>query len=71
MVACWFRGDIHAILRPIHRGTLQFVGFDVLLPQIVYAPVRMTEEQRQQQLAAYGERLQKIGGEPPMTVGAF
>jgi putative NADPH-quinone reductase len=36
-------GDIAGILRPIHRGILQFVGFDVLAPQIVYAPIRLTD----------------------------
>ncbi len=33
-----FNGDIAGILRPIHRGILQFVGFDVVAPQIVYGP---------------------------------
>ncbi len=36
-----FQGDIDAILRPIQRGMLQFVGFDVLAPQIINGPVRM------------------------------
>jgi NAD(P)H dehydrogenase (quinone) len=31
-------GDIGAILRPVQRGMLQFVGFEVLAPQIVYGP---------------------------------
>jgi NAD(P)H dehydrogenase (quinone) len=30
-----FNGDIYAILRPVQRGMLQFVGFDVLAPEIV------------------------------------
>jgi hypothetical protein len=34
-----FNGDIHAILRPIQRGMLQFVGFEVLAPQIGYGPI--------------------------------
>jgi NAD(P)H dehydrogenase (quinone) len=42
-----FNGDINAILRPIQRGMLQFTGFDVLAPYIVYAPVRQTDAVRQ------------------------
>jgi len=66
-----FNGDITAIMRPIHRGMLQFVGFDVLEPQIVYAPVRLTDEQRKQQLATYAARLQGIGQESPIDVGIY
>lgn len=66
-----FNGDIEGILRPIHRGMLQFVGFDVLAPQIVYGPVRMTDEQRKQQLATYVARLQKISDELPIDVGIY
>jgi len=66
-----FNGDIAGILRPIHRGMLQFVGFEVLAPQIVYGPVRMTDEQRKQALAAYAERLQTIDRESPIDVGIY
>ncbi|MBZ5500424.1 MAG: NAD(P)H-dependent oxidoreductase [Acidobacteriia bacterium] len=66
-----FNGDIAGILRPIHRGILQFVGFDVLAPQIVYGPVRSTDEQRRQALATYAERLQTIGLESPIDVGIY
>jgi len=66
-----FNGDIAAILRPIHRGMLQFVGFDVLAPQIVYGPVRLTDEQRRQQLADYAARLRGIANEPTMDVGIY
>ena len=66
-----FNGDIAGILRPIHRGMLQFVGFDVLAPQIVYGPVRLTDEQRRQALATYAERLQTISIESPIDVGMY
>jgi len=66
-----FNGDIAGILRPIHRGMLQFVGFEVLAPQIVYGPVRMNHEQRMQALAGYAERLREIEHEPPMEVGIY
>jgi len=66
-----FNGDIHSILRPIHRGMLQFVGFDVLEPHIVYGPVRMTDEQRRQELEAFATRLRRIETESPVTVGRY
>jgi NAD(P)H dehydrogenase (quinone) len=66
-----FNGDIAAILRPIHRGMLQFVGFDVLAPQIVYAPVRMTDEQRQHYMTAYAKRLKKIAQESSIDIGSY
>ena len=66
-----FNGDIAAILRPIHRGMLQFVGFDVLAPQIVYGPVHLTDEQRRQHLATYAARLQRIADESPIEVGSY
>ena len=66
-----FNGDIAGVLRPIHRGMLQFAGFDVLAPQIVYGPVRLTDEQRTQALATYAERLQTIGTESPIDVGIY
>ena len=66
-----FNGDIAAILRPIHRGMLQFVGFDILAPQIVYGPIRLTDEQRKQHLASYATRLLTIDQEPPIDVGIY
>ena len=66
-----FNGDISGILRPIQRGMLQFVGFDVLAPQIVYGPVRLTDEQRISALASYAERLRSIGAESPVDVGIY
>ncbi|WP_287238920.1 MULTISPECIES: hypothetical protein [unclassified Okeania] len=39
---------------------LQFVGFDVLAPEILYAPVRITDEQRVKILENYAARLKEI-----------
>lgn len=66
-----FNGDISGVLRPIQRGMLEFVGFGVLAPQIVYAPVRMTDDERAQHLAAYTERLLHITQESPFDVGTY
>jgi NAD(P)H dehydrogenase (quinone) len=64
-------GDMMGVLRPIHRGMLQFVGFDVLSPQIVYGAARLTDEQRQQELQRYRQRLMTIAGEQPVDIGRY
>ncbi len=66
-----FNGDIDAILRPVHRGILQFTGFEVLAPQIVYGPVRLEQTERAELLAAYAARLRKIAAEPAFDVGIY
>lgn len=64
-------GDLMGILRPIHRGILQFVGFDVLAPHVVYGPARMTAEEREAQFASFSERLKAIDQEEPIEVGEY
>ncbi len=66
-----FNGDIHGILRPIQRGMLQFCGFDVLAPHVVYGPVRMADEQRRALLEAWAQRLRLIAQEAPIDVGRY
>jgi NAD(P)H dehydrogenase (quinone) len=66
-----FNGDINAILRPIQRGILQFTGFDVLAPYIVYAPVRQTDAVRQSILDDFSQRLQTITHESPIAIGQY
>lgn len=66
-----FNGDIDAILRPIHRGMLRFTGWDVLAPNIVYGPVRLTEDERLASLNTWATRLRDIGGEVPIDVGEY
>jgi NAD(P)H dehydrogenase (quinone) len=66
-----WNGDIHAILRPIQRGILRFTGWEVLAPHLVYAPVRVTVEEREIALKAWAARLQSIGHEQPIEVGEY
>jgi NAD(P)H dehydrogenase (quinone) len=66
-----FNGDMMGVLRPIQRGILEFLGFDVLAPHVVYGPVRMSDEQRAAELAAYGARLRMVADEAPIEVGAY
>jgi len=66
-----WNGDIHAILRPVQRGVLHFTGWDVLAPNIVYAPVRISDGERQASLKAWQTRLNIIGREQPIDVGEY
>lgn len=66
-----FNGDINGVLRPIQRGMLQFLGYDVLKPQIVHGPAQMTDEQRAGALAAWRERLTRIAQEETIEVGRY
>jgi len=40
---CGLHGDIQAILRSIQHGILEFVGFSVLAPHIVYGAAHLTD----------------------------
>jgi len=64
-------GDLYGILRPLHRGILQFTGFSVLHPQVVYGPARIPAEERAAALAHWRSRLQDIFNETPVEVGAY
>jgi NAD(P)H dehydrogenase (quinone) len=64
-------GDINAVLRPIQRGILQFTGFDVLAPHIVYAPVRQSDTVLRSILDDFSRRLQAIESELPIAVGKY
>ncbi len=66
-----FNGDLMGVLRPIHRGMLQFVGFDVLAPQVVYGPARMSPEDRTMALDAWATRLIGIADEGAIEVGSY
>lgn len=56
------------ILRPMHYGVFQFVGFDVLSPQIVYSPTHQDADQRSDELAIYAARLKSIFSEQGLPV---
>jgi NAD(P)H dehydrogenase (quinone) len=66
-----FNGDINGILRPIQRGMLQFLGYDVLKPQIVHGPAQSSDEERKARLAEWRARLTKIVEEEPIVVGRY
>jgi putative NADPH-quinone reductase len=66
-----FNGDLAAILRPIHRGMLEFTGFTVLPPQVVYSPARQAATELEAALAAWATRLPALAHEAPLEVGAY
>ena len=65
------QGDLLGILRPIHRGMLQFTGFTVLAPHVVYGPARLSDKERAAALSAWSARLASLAHEAPLEVGAY
>ncbi|MGX6448933.1 NAD(P)H-dependent oxidoreductase [Patulibacter sp. S7RM1-6] len=55
-------GDIDAFLFPLHRGTLEFVGYDVLEPVITYGPAHLDDEARRRSLGAVHEAFSTLDG---------
>lgn len=66
-----FNGDIHNVLKPIHRGILRFTGFNVLRPHIVYGPARLSPARREAELDHWKNRLQQVFNEQPVAVGMY
>ncbi|GAB3223261.1 NAD(P)H-dependent oxidoreductase [Spirosoma arcticum] len=64
-------GDLSGILRPLHRGVLEFTGFSVLSPHVVYGPARQSEQEINALVANYETRLRMIWEEPPLVVGRY
>lgn len=64
-------GDINLILKPIHYGILQFVGFKALKPHVVHAPAHMSDEQRQSEFERYADRLTTVFEESPIPTEGF
>ena len=60
-------GDIDTILFPIQHGMLYFLGFDVLPPFIAWAVARSSQEQREEYLRNYSERLRNWQSTTPIT----
>lgn len=64
-------GDIYGILKPIHRGILEYVGFSVLQPQLSYSVAHITDGERKTLLEAWSERLKNIFDEKEIHVGRY
>ena len=59
-------GPLEDMLRPILRGTLAYVGFDVLEPFVAWHVPYISDEARQQFLVDYDQRLQHLSNEQPL-----
>lgn len=64
-------GNMENILKPIHRGMFEFLGFSVLEPQISYAVAHMTDEERRAELKNWRLRLRNIFDEDIINVNEY
>ncbi|MEU1125407.1 NAD(P)H-dependent oxidoreductase [Streptomyces sp. NPDC005899] len=61
-------GRMSDFLFHIHRGMLEFVGFQVVDPVITYAPARMTDQERAAALDAVGESVALVASGAGLAV---
>ncbi|ELV13985.1 Ribosyldihydronicotinamide dehydrogenase [quinone], partial [Tupaia chinensis] len=59
-------GDFRYFLWPLQHGALHFCGFQVLSPQISFAPETASEEERKGMVASWAQRLKTIWKEEPI-----
>ncbi|MGX1085940.1 NAD(P)H-dependent oxidoreductase [Pseudomonas sp. AP3_22 TE3818] len=60
-------GPLEDMLRPLLRGTLAYVGMDVLQPFVGWHVPYITDEARQDFLKGYRQRLENIGEDHPIA----
>jgi hypothetical protein len=60
-------GAISSILFPVHHGILYFMGFTVVEPFLVHAPVRITHEERVAHLTRYKECVLGLASAPTVA----
>src|SRR5260370_27584717 len=60
-------GPIAAVLFPINHGILNFVGFTVVEPFVVFAPARLGDDERAAHLARYRERVLGLASAPTIA----
>ena len=60
-------GPLEDMLRPILRGTLAYVGFDVLQPFVAWHVPYISDEARQGFLRDYQQRLEHLSDEQPLV----
>ncbi|MFI9310951.1 NAD(P)H-dependent oxidoreductase [Streptomyces triculaminicus] len=62
-------GSMDDFLFHIHRGMLEFVGYQALAPVVTYGPARMTDQERIAALDTVRERVAHIAADVQTTVG--
>ncbi|XP_029000810.1 NAD(P)H dehydrogenase [quinone] 1 [Betta splendens] len=60
-------GDVNVVLWPLQNGVLRFCGFQVLAPQIFWAPAHSPLEVRTAMLEGWRARLKGLLAEEPLT----
>lgn len=60
-------GPLEDMLRPILRGTLAYVGYDVLAPFVAWHVPYISDEARRDFLVEYEQRLQGLADEQPLV----
>ncbi|XP_068591539.1 ribosyldihydronicotinamide dehydrogenase [quinone]-like [Cebidichthys violaceus] len=60
-------GDMNVTLWPLQNGILHYCGFQVLAPQIFWAPSHIPSEERNAMLESWCTRLLFILGEKPLS----
>ncbi|XP_076603698.1 ribosyldihydronicotinamide dehydrogenase [quinone]-like [Chaetodon auriga] len=60
-------GDMNVTLWPLQNGILHYCGFQVLAPQIFWAPSHVSTEVRSAMLEGWRTRLQGLLGEEPLS----
>lgn len=60
-------GPLEDMLRPILRGTLAYVGFDVLSPFVAWHVPYISDDARKAFLVSYQQRLERLNDEQPLT----
>ncbi|MEU0190197.1 NAD(P)H-dependent oxidoreductase [Streptomyces afghaniensis] len=63
-------GPMDDFLFHIHRGMLEFVGFQVLEPVITYGPARMNDQERAAALDAVRESVARVAADAPAGTSA-
>ncbi|XP_037644865.1 NAD(P)H dehydrogenase [quinone] 1-like [Sebastes umbrosus] len=60
-------GDMNVTLWPLQNGILHYCGFQVLAPQIFWAPSHVSSEARNTMLEGWRKRLQGLMGEKTLS----
>lgn len=60
-------GPLEDMLRPILRGTLAYVGFDVLAPFVAWHVPYISAEARGEFLRSYQQRLEGLADDQPLV----
>ena len=64
-------GELGVILHPLQRGILEFTGFSVLRPHVIYGTERQSVEELALELEIWKTRLLDIFEEVPIVVGNY